>query len=1514
MQIVLVGRNYINKMVLPQNVVGNYWLCEKVEDREQKLINIEAREGIWFVNSKQYAKIFEMQENGEKLQWVKVEDSIALKEYEFYGVQLGESKEMFLLYCAPVLEKYTHLKIKDKHEICIGNGKNNQITYYSGWVAECHAKLHYENGKWLLENYDTQFGVFVNSKVRHKDARVLNFGDVVWIMGLKIILMGDSIYINSPKEQCFWSKDVFELVDDVAENLEEEKDKNNDEKDEEEYFSRSPRLTDIIEEETIKIGPPPAAPEKEETPMILLLGSSITMGLVMLMSVVRTIDSSMSGKTDVKQTIFAMITSVAMLIGIIVFPIASMKYEKKKKKKKEEKRQKKYKQYLEEKQNKINEIREKQKGILLKNYLTAKECERIIIEKDSRLWERKIDDYDFLTIRLGVGNVPLKLNIQYPEEQFSLEDDNLVKAVHAIAENSKKIQDAPIVVSLAQKYISAIISHGFENLDKYLKELIIQLITFQSYQDLKLVFLMGNDKNKKWDYVKMLPHVWDDAKELRFVTDNFDEMNEISKYLSEVFNNRVQAQKKDYKAFMPYYLIITDDYKKIENLKIITEILKLGTNVGFGLLCITDDLTQLPNECTTFIEIKDNKGTMFENKISSNSQQDFTFDTNNMFYFEKILNSISNVPIRYSGNGNNLLPNHYTFLEMYDVGRIEQLNVLERWSKNDSTLSLKAPLGVDKYGMLIYLDIHEKFHGPHGLIAGSTGSGKSEFIITYILSLAINYHPDDVNFILIDYKGGGLSGAFQKRNMKLPHLVGSITNIDTAELQRSLLSIQSELKRRQVIFNKARELTDEGTIDIYKYQRLYHKGIVKTPVAHLIIICDEFAELKQQQPDFMDELMSVSRIGRSLGVHLILATQKPAGIVNDQIRSNSKFAICLKVQDKSDSMDVINRPDAALLKRAGQFYMQVGYNEYFVLGQSGWSGAPYIPSDLAKKEEDNSVEFISNTGTIIYQLEEEKQQVAVKQGEQLTNIVKYLSDLAQKTNIKKDNLWKPSIPKDIYLEELKEKYQVKKIKNAIEVVIGEFDDPANQNQGVIQLDISNNVNIYGNAESGKETLLSTMIYDLMTTYTPQEVQMYIFDFGSEALKVYKKAPHVGDVVFLSDIEKISRFFEMLQSEIAKRKNILSNYNGEYELYLKEATEPMPRIVIILNNFEAFMELYENQYEDLLLTLTREGVKYGISFVTTINSYNGMRYRLTQNFKQKIALQINHQDDYLNIFENIGKKKLPEIFGRGFVELERNVYEFQTAKVSESEEYSTILKEKIETLNQIYDTFADPIPVLPKVLKYNDISNYLQDLTNVPIGVTKKDIKVYRYNFVNRFINVISGKNMEEVAKYTTYLLGAILSLKNIAIKIFDAERIVQTKKVDIRETFEEWKKQIKMRSDEFNICAIFGIDKFISEYETPGNTFMMALKEIESNGNCIFIIAESDTKLKSQEYSEWAKKYFSKDNAIWVGSGVENQYTFNITDRKDLVNKCGPTFGYAIKQGTAYMIKLLEMREEDDDE
>ena len=1532
MQIALIGKNTLYKLSLPKNVEGNYWLTDHKEKNEKKLINVEGKDGKWHLVTNNQTNVIDLKfiDIDDKSHGIKVyknsndeiEKTIILEEYKMYGISFKDSKELFLLCCLPTFEKdLIQLRIKRREPFLIGSDGKNAISYRNKMVHKTHAKIYLYENNWMIENYDMNFGTFVNGKPVIKP-QLLSNGDVIFIMGLKIILMGNRLYINNPQENLYYSAGFFEVIENRPEKVikSQEEEKNIELYDDDDYFSRAPRITNIIEREKVKIDAPPQAQNKEEMPLILTLGTSMSMGAIMLVSLYNAIDGSMSGRTSTKQTVTAIIIALAMLISIILFPILTARYNRKRKKRYEEKRQKRYKEYLLKKKDHITEIMQKQKDILYENNLSPEECTQVILGKSGRLWERKIDDYDFLTVRLGVGDVNTEIDIQYPEEKFMMEDDNLIDILNDIADSSKVIHSAPITVSLTEKNISALIIKKNENIENFLRNLIVQLITFQSYEDLKLVFLLNQEGAEILNYAKMLPHVWSKNRQIRFFTHDEEEMKDISKFLEIELQNRLQYKDSEYKSFKPYYLIITNDYKRIENLKFITEMLKQKENKGFSLLCITDDLLQLPNECKTFIELdmETKNGMIFENEISSTNQRKITFDNSITIFFEKICEKISNIPIRYTETGTYLLPNNYTFLEMYDVGKIEQLNVLERWHKNDPTLSLKAPIGIDTSGSRIYLDIHEKFHGPHGLIAGSTGSGKSEFIITYILSLAINYQPEDVTFILIDYKGGGLAGAFVKGNIKLPHLVGTITNIDTNGLQRSLASIQSELRRRQVMFNEARNMTEGGTIDIYKYQKLYHDGIVKKPIPHLLIICDEFAELKQQQPDFMDELISVSRIGRSLGVHLILATQKPAGIVNDQIRSNSKFAICLKVQDKEDSMDVIKKPDAASLKTAGQFYLEVGNDEYFVLGQSGWAGASYYPTDVNEKKVDNSIQLISDIGLPIKQADDQVQKILVDKGEQLTNVVKYLDALGKQQGIKMQPLWLEDVPETIYVKDIRKKKKKKKQENVISAIVGEYDDPYNQRQGTVELNlsISGNTVIYGNAESGKETFLSTMVYDLITNYSSEEMQLYLLDFGTETLKIYRKSPQVGDVVLINDKEKISRFLNMIQEIIKERKEELLEYNGDYNLYLKTSGKKMPMIVVVINNWDAFSEIYGMEYEETIQAIQRECTSCGIVFVVTANAYNSMRYRLSQNLKNKIALQLNDESDYYNIFDTVGKKRPSHKFGRGLLEHENGeIYEFQTAKICEPEEYNQTINEAIDNLQENQFIKAKPIPILPNKVTFEDVKEALKDITKIPIGINKKNLKIVSYNFKKNFATMITSKNMEDAVEFSNHIIQELNSLKSVKTRIFDAEGALNIKKSNIKEEYEKFVLELDRENKFHTICIFIGIDKLLTENTDIASNFNSIIKQLEGKQNYSIIVVDNANKIKTHEFEEWYKNYIGKENGIWVGNGIDTQYLINInSNRRELVNNCGRNFGYIVKDGIATLMKLLEMKEDEDDE
>ena len=1522
MKIALIGKKYILKENLPKNLNNNYWVIDrrnntkifKVKNNFGKL-EIESDSNFQIINPK-YLEIKDDNIYVSNTQnWLI--KKIELEENNIYAICFGDINDIYILFCLPDYEgDFYHMDIANVAEFTIGYDKKNDIVYENALVADTHAKIYKQDEKWYIENYDKNYGLFVNEFPVYENKKHIFNGDVIFIMGLKIIIMKNSIYITNPNKNVRINKKIFmqTIVRNEIDGLEEiysteEIEIKEDKK--KKYYSRSPRLDSLIKTEKIKIDEPPQLQENEQRPMILAIASSLLMGVMSLSYIGSMIQSVSNGSISVGGVIFSLLEIIAMLSMMVIIPIIEIKWDKKSREGYEKKRQKKYKEYLSKKKEQIEQIKNKQKEILYKRDVSANDCVQIIMSENHRLWERTVEDEDFLTVRIGTGSVPLNIDITRPEERFAMVEDSLVEEYNNLLANAKMIEEAPVVTSFVRNNISAVISKDYEIIRKLMRNIILQLITFHSFDDLKLVFFLNESQSKEWDFVKLLPHVWDDARQTRFFADSYADINELSNYLQDELRNR--SNEKDYKSHTPYYLIITDDFKQIESIPFITEFMEQTNNLGFSLLCISDDLYNVPNKCTAFFNISDtNTGTLMYNEVYSKEEFEVKMDEIKPIIFEKISQKLSNIPVRVNTQGAASLPSSLSFLQMYNVGRIEQLDILKRWHQNDSTLSLKAPIGMDSNRNIISLDIHEKYHGPHGLIAGSTGSGKSEFIITYILSLAINYHPDDVAFLLIDYKGGGLAGAFKKNDIQLPHLVGTITNIDTNGLQRSLTSIQSELRRRQVIFNEARNMTDGGTIDIYKYQRLYHNGMVKEPIPHLFIICDEFAELKQQQEDFMEELMSVSRIGRSLGVHLILATQKPAGIVNDQIRSNSKFAVCLKVQDTIDSSDVIMKPDAAYLKKAGQFYLRVGQDEYYTLGQSGWAGAPYIPSDTTKKKVDSSIEFINNIGETIKRLDDTKQQKNKDEGEQLTNIVEYLCELAKEKGINKKSLWLENISEDIYVKDLREKYEIQP--DSLEAVVGEYDDPYNQRQGIVKIDLlkKDNVIIFGNAKSGKETFLSTFVYDLITEYTSEQVQMYFMDFGSEALKIYKNAPHVGDMIFMGEDEKLFRFFEMLQNEIKTRKDILSNYNGDYNTFIAKGNK-MPFIVIIINNYEAFDENYEEQYDDLFLALTREALKCGMMFVVTANSTASMKYRLGQNFNKKIALQLNDDDEYYSIFDNIQKKRPAHIFGRGLIKGEGDsIFEFQTAKICEHISYNEHIEEIIEKIKQENKVKAKALPALPKVLMLEQVEEHITDMTSVPIGMIKDDLSILLYDFMERFITIIASRSVDVSTKYAFNICEEAKQMQNTNIIILNANT-----KDDMKKQYKSFvttiKKGIKSKEETTTLCVIVGITDLIDDGIIDDFEFNELLENAKQSGKYCFIIVDKPNKIEEHGFDSWYENNISSGNGIWIGKGIENQTLISTNFNADgLINDCDNSFGYYVENGDTVFIKLLGMKEDGD--
>ena len=1529
MQVLLIGKEKIYKLNLPDEIRGVHWITD---ENRKNIIKIEENNGIWQVVSNEDIKIINPK-------FIKVKESIniiedenneveraSIKEYGMYVLRLVVSGEAYVLYCLPeeINELHT-VEVLNTNELTIGSNSSSSIIYKNIFISDFHGKIIKKSGSWYIQNYNGYYGIFVNGSQIGNRIQKLSNGDLIFIMGLKIIILNDMLFINNPQKSVVLSKRVFKLIptEKMEWNIDDFVDDSDIElKKEDNYFLRAPRIINSIEKEKLKIDAPPAMQDPNPKPLALTLGPSMAFGLISVFSLYSAITGMIREKRSFAENLTSLAFPLVSFVSMIFFPVINYKYDKKVKIKYEEKRQVKYREYLNKKQDTINELKEKQRDILLGNYISAEQCEDIVFKELHRLWERKYGDNDFLDVRLGTGMVPLQLDISYPDEAFVVDDDDgLRDEFNNIFKGLNQIDEAPVHTSLFKNKITSFIFEDYneEKMHNYINQIILQLIVSHSYEDLNIVFLV--DDLKKWDYVRMLPHVWNISKDIRFLADKKEDMLELSEYFEMVIKNRNiegSIEEDGPKDNIPYYLIITDNYGKIANLKFIKDFLAINSNISIGLICITDDFYKLPNECKKFVRVSDENIVFFENENSIQNQKKITMDEyRDGEDFENVVHKLANIPIIVEKKGSESLPNSCTFLEMYGVGNIDDLTIYDRWKNSDTSKTLKALLGVDSKLDPIYLDIHEKAHGPHGLIAGSTGSGKSEFIMTYILSLAINYHPNDVSFLLIDYKGGGLAGAFEKQGMKLPHVIGTITNIDTNGLQRSLDSVQSEVKKRQILFNEVRNIVDEGTIDIYKYQKYYHQGVLKDPVPHLIIVCDEFAELKQQQPEFMEELISISRIGRSLGVHLILATQKPAGVVNDQIRSNSKFAVCLKVQDTHDSSDVIKKPDAAFLRNPGQFYLQVGNDEYFVLGQSGWAGAPYVPAKKVKKKIDTSLEFISNIGYTTKKIDNfvsKTGQVGI--GEQLTSIVKYICDIAKNENLPDRKLWLEKIPENIYVDKLREKYKKNISADKMEIIIGEYDDPSTQSQGLVTIDYKRreNILIFGNAESGKETFLSTFIYDSYTKFSSEVIQFYLIDLGSEALKIFKDVSHMGDIAFANDVEKIDRLFELLQDELKERKQILSDYNGDFDAYLEEGNK-LPIINVIINNYETFMENYPNKYDDTISSITRDGPKYGILFMFTVSTSGEIRYRLKQNFSNTFVLQQNKEEEYSSIFNKTVKKKLPRIFGRGFcTDSNGKIYEFQTARICMHKDYNNFVKQSIEETNSKNTVKAKKIPVIPDVLLLSDVKEELNGISQVPLGIIKSNFKIFNYDFTKSFATVITGKNVMNAITFVNFIIEEIKELENLDINILDAEDVKKQKDKTLEDLYKNFEKAVNEsveKKNHFAFSVIIGINKFINEGNIPENDIAEFLKKVKSSEKASFILIENESLIKRFAYSEWYRDNVQPDTGIWIGEGVGNQFLFNGNFRviKD-ANTCDSTFGFVIESGNVKMLKLIGMKEE----
>jgi DNA segregation ATPase FtsK/SpoIIIE-like protein len=732
----------------------------------------------------------------------------------------------------------------------------------------------------------------------------------------------------------------------------------------------------------------------------------------------------------------------------------------------------------------------------------------------------------------------------------------------------------------------------------------------------------------------------------------------------------------------------------------IAMLMEQGAKLGAAVLFLVPARSKIPSGCNSLVELKrdaDNTLKFLYAETGLNSRRYVgEADTvvnpegqpnRKLFRFAK---AIAEWDVR-RGYGADI-PRAVGLLSLYDDARdLSALEVPERWreSKNAKRAEWpKIPLGMLAGQEPRYLHFFADADGVHGMVAGSTGSGKSELLMTIILSLAVKYDPAIVNFVLIDFKGGAAFDPFRD----LPHVVDIVTNLRGNAVARMFAAINAELNRRQQVNQ------DNGTKDIVRYRRNNLHNTRNDNYPHLFIIVDEFAEMIANNPEYKAQLDSITRLGRALGVSLILAAQRPTG-VTDQMRANIKFRISLRVETREESSELLRLPDAAYLPSIpGRGYLQVGSSS-LELVQVGYTGeaynrADYDPferysnrpliweSDLGKEEDEPMYDVMVRR---MRQLSDRNYGDAPRWRKPWPNPLPTYIALDRPDGIEveyfveEDEDWlradlspeepfvlAPAIPR--WMSGVQTGWKpVDWETRAMRAVVGLIDNPSMAKLHTLMVDFTaGHFAIFGASGWGKSIFVRSVVTSLISTHAPDDLHLYFLDFGSRALGIFEEAPHTGAFIISHEKERIERLMRMLESIVDTRKELLAKANvaNIYE-YNQQAGRrrrgdmptKLPAILVAIDNFAEFRASYENLF-DILISLAREGLANGLHFIFTGEQSSALG-KLFNLVTEKISLKLADDTEYSTI---VGRGALPveEIAGRGLRRVDRSPLELQVA--------------------------------------------------------------------------------------------------------------------------------------------------------------------------------------------------------------------------------------------------------------
>ncbi|MGV9880517.1 FtsK/SpoIIIE domain-containing protein [Streptomyces sp. NPDC003006] len=896
----------------------------------------------------------------------------------------------------------------------------------------------------------------------------------------------------------------------------------------------------------------------------------------------------------------------------------------------------------------------------------------------TRLWERRRTDADHLLLRFGTGRLPSEVVLDDPEK-----DEHRRQVTW-------HIEDAPVALPLKGLGVIGIAGPG-DSATALGRWAVAQAATLHSPMDVQCYVLTENSAKDAWDWLRWLPHARPTGGQDINVLIGTDAETVGARIgeLTQILDARVKAleENKGQGANFsdPDIVVVWDGSRRLRSLPGVVRLLREGPAVHMYALCLDTEERFLPGECQAFV-VAEPKPREFGNSATGPAQQqqqqqgsvpqppvtggfpsfhawhrtapdpqqdsaprelrlrvemtgaerlkDVRPDFVSPSWCLRLARSVS--PLRdISGETeDSALPASSRLLDVLQLEPPTPGAITARWQAGgQSTMavigeSYDGPFGIDM-----------RKDGPHGLIAGTTGSGKSELLQTIVAALAVANTPENMTFVLVDYKGGS---AF-KDCVKLPHTVGMVTDLDAHLVERALESLGAELKRREHI------LADADAKDIEDYQDLVRRDPSHPPVPRLLIVIDEFASMVRDLPDFVTGLVNIAQRGRSLGIHLLLATQRPSGVVSPEIRANTNLRIALRVTDGGESSDVIDSPEAGHISKntPGRAYVRLGHAS-LVPFQSGRVGGrrPGAADPTALAPWVDSLDWAALGRASLV-----KPKAEAREEEEITDL-KVLVDTVIEANRTlgipaQHSPWLPALGETLLLDEIPVPAPRTAPGSLAPAPYGIEDLPADQARRPVVVDFATfgHLMIGGAPRSGRSQVLRTIAGSLARTHSSADVHLYGIDCGNGALNALTRLPHCGAVVGRNQTERVVRLINRLKGELTRRQDLLADKGyadiGEQRADAAE-DERLPHLVVLLDRWEGWLptlgEIDHGSLTDEITTIMREGGSVGIHMVMT-GDRQILVGRISSLTEDKYGLRLADRSDFSML--GIPTRKVPE---------------------------------------------------------------------------------------------------------------------------------------------------------------------------------------------------------------------------------------------------------------------------------